>query len=110
MKKKTRYSADDVTIVDVPATKVAVMAHRGVRPGNGETIQRFIAWPRRPASAPHERRPSNLLLRSARNGAGRLSSGLGALRRDRVVAPDNHGVTSGPDPAGRCRGCGCWIQ
>jgi len=33
-----------VTIVEVPATKVAVMAHRGDPALIGETIQRFIAW------------------------------------------------------------------
>ena len=41
---KVSYTADDVAIVEMPATSVAVMAHRGDPIGIGETIQRFIAW------------------------------------------------------------------
>ena len=99
---KTHYSADDVTIVDVPATKVAVMAHRGDPARIGETIQRFIAWrkavglsPRTSATFnifhcdPHTTTPADFHLDLC-------------VATDRVVAPDNHGVTSGLIPAGRC--------
>src|ERR1700760_3860628 len=38
------YTADDVTIRDVPPTPVAIMEHRGDPATLGATIQRFIAW------------------------------------------------------------------
>ncbi|GLS38151.1 hypothetical protein GCM10010869_37450 [Mesorhizobium tianshanense] len=43
---KTAYSLNDVTILDVPETPVAVLQHRGNPALVGETIQKFIAWRR----------------------------------------------------------------
>lgn len=41
---QNRFATDQVRIVEVPATAVAVMAHRGDARQLGATIQRFIAW------------------------------------------------------------------
>src|ERR1700760_2200888 len=38
------FTNDDVTIRDVPSTRVAIMEHRGSPATLGVTIQRFIAW------------------------------------------------------------------
>lgn len=41
---QTTFTNDDVTIRDVPTTKVAIMEHRGDPAMLPATIQRFIAW------------------------------------------------------------------
>ncbi|MCT8001513.1 AraC family transcriptional regulator [Sphingomonas sanguinis] len=41
---QTHYTADDVTIRDVPPMPVAILEHRGDPMTIGATIQRFIAW------------------------------------------------------------------
>lgn len=40
------FTPDDVIIRDVPATRVAIMEHRGDPATLGATLQRFIAWRR----------------------------------------------------------------
>jgi AraC family transcriptional regulator len=99
---KNSYSADDVTIVQVPATHVAVMTHRGDPAQLGQTIRRFIEWrkstglhPRYSAtynvfhSDPHSTSPADFRLDLC-------------AATDRSVEPNSAGVESGVIPGGRC--------
>src|SRR5262250_3066035 len=62
------FTASDVTIRDVPATRVAIMEHRGDRATLRTTIQRFIAW--RKAAGLHPRtNPTFTVWRSERRPA-----------------------------------------
>lgn len=99
---KTSYTADDVSIIDVPTTPVAVMTHRGDPARLGQTIQRFIAWRRSvgllpPHSAtfnifhcdPHTTPPDEFRLDLC-------------AATDRMPVADTEGVQSGAIPGGRC--------
>jgi len=95
------FTTDDVTIRDVPTTKVAIMEHRGDPLSLGATIQRFIAWRRaaglHPSASPtfnvwrSERRPS-----SPANYSVDLCAGT-----DRPIE-ESDGIKAGEIPGGRC--------
>lgn len=99
---QTSYTTDDVTIVEVPTTSVAIMSHRGDPARLGETIRRFIAWrkaaglpPRASATFnifhcdPHTTPPEDFRLDLC-------------AATDCAVAPNIDGVESGVIPGGRC--------
>ena len=95
------YSAEDVRIVSVPATPVAIMEHRGDPNRLGDTIRRFIQWRKangvRPATSatftvfhvdPEKSAPEDYHID--------LCAGT-----DRTF-PAGDGVLAGLIPAGRC--------
>ena len=47
------FAAADVTIREVPTTRVAIMEHRGDPALLGATIQRFIAWRKMASASPN---------------------------------------------------------
>jgi AraC family transcriptional regulator len=99
---ETRYSADDVTIVDVPATKVAVMEHRGEPTLIGETIQRFIAWRKAAGLSPRTSATFNVFCCDPHTTAPADFHLDLCAATDRPVSPNDAGVKPGLIPSGRC--------
>ncbi|MBR1086823.1 AraC family transcriptional regulator [Bradyrhizobium manausense] len=99
---KTDYSSDDVTIREVPTTKVAIMEHRGSPATLGATIQRFIAW--RKARGLHpSTSPTFTVWRSERSPASPAdySTDL-CVGTDQPIAANAEGIKAGEIPGGRC--------
>lgn len=95
------FSPDDVTIRDVPPTRVAIMEHRGDPATLGATIRRFIAW-RRAAGLHPRTSPTFNVWRSERRPAspGDYSIDLCVGTDQPIVAGDDQ-VKAGEIPGGR---------
>ncbi|MCU4180271.1 GyrI-like domain-containing protein [Bosea sp. BH3] len=96
------FSADDVTIRDVPATRVAIMEHRGDPATLNVTIQRFIAW-RRAAGLHPRTSPTFNIWRSERRPAspGDYSVDL-CVGTDQPIEANGEQIEAGEIPGGRC--------
>ncbi|EJN09475.1 DNA gyrase inhibitor [Bradyrhizobium sp. YR681] len=99
---QTTYTTSDVTIRDVPTTKVAIMEHRGDPATLGDTIRRFIAW-RRAAGLHPSASPTFTVWRSERRPAspGDYSTDL-CVGTDRPIAANGDEIKAGEIPGGRC--------
>jgi AraC family transcriptional regulator len=96
------YAPADVRIVDFPATRVAVLEHRGDPLELGATIRRFIEWRRANRLPPARSATFNLLYTDDEQVAPEeFRLGLCAAT-ERDVPPNEHGVVAGTLPAGRC--------
>jgi len=96
------FSAADVTIRDVPETRVAVMAHRGDPARIGHTLQRFIAWRRATGLRPNVSATFNVFHSDPRTTPSadfRLDL---CAATDRAIAANDDGVEAGVIPGGRC--------
>jgi AraC family transcriptional regulator len=99
---QTPPSPQDVTIVDFPATPVAILEHRGDPAAIGSTIRRFIAWRRDNRLGPDVSPTYNIFHsdpHSTPPADFRLSLCAGTSR---PVEPNEQGVVSGELPGGRC--------
>ncbi len=96
------FTADDVTIRDVPSTPVAIMEHRGDRATLGETIARFLAW-RKAAGLSPETGPTFNIFRSERlpDNPADYSMDL-CVGTDQPVEANDEGMKAGVIPGGRC--------
>lgn len=95
---KTSFTTDDVTIRDVPATKVAIMEHRDSPETLGATIQRFIAW--RKAAGLHPRtNPTFNLWRPVSPGNYSVDLCVGT---DQPIEANGENIKAGEIPGGRC--------
>lgn len=95
------YTDADVTIVDFPATPVALIEHRGDPGAIGDTIRRFIDWRRANALPPKKSATFNIFHNDPDGvppAEYRLDIACAASR----VAPNHAGVAEGLIPAGRC--------
>lgn len=95
------FTADDVTIRDVAATPVAIMAHRGDPMTIGATIQRFIAWRKANGLTPGVSPTFNIFHcdpRTTPPAEYRMDLCVGT---DRPVESDS-ALTNGLIPGGRC--------
>ena len=98
----TTFSADAVTVRDLPDTRVAVMTHRGDPARIGETIQRFIAWRRAAGLRPSVSATFNVFHSDPRTtppSEYRLDL---CAAVDRAAAAQGEGVEPGVIPGGRC--------
>jgi AraC family transcriptional regulator len=102
----TPFSPADVTVRDVPDTRVAVMTHRGDPARLGQTLQRFIAWRRAAGLRPSVSATYNVFRCDPRTTPPddfRLDL---CAATDRPVAADGAGVAAGVEagviPGGRC--------
>jgi AraC family transcriptional regulator len=96
------FTADDVTIRDVPATPVAIMEHRGDPAMLGATIQRFIAW-RKAAGLHPDRSPTFTVWRSERRPASPADFSLDLCAgTGRPIAAHGAAIKAGEIPGGRC--------
>jgi AraC family transcriptional regulator len=96
------FTTDDVTIRDVPATKVAIMEHRGDPATLGDTIRRFIAW-RRSAGLHPKTNPTFNVWHSERRPVPPADYRMDlCVGTDRPIAANGEDITAGEIPGGRC--------
>jgi len=96
------YTHDDVTIRDVPPTKVAMMEHRGDRATLGATIERFIAW-RKAAGLSPATSPTFNIYRSERTPAIPADYSMDlCVGTDLAIDPNDEEMKAGVIPGGRC--------
>ena len=96
------FTPDDVTIRDVPPTKVAIMEHRGDPATTGATIQRFIAW-RRAAGLHPSTSPTFTVWRSERRPAQPSDYSMDlCVGTDRPIEANGEPIKAGEIPGGRC--------
>lgn len=99
---QTTYTPDDVTIRDVPSTRVAIMEHRGDPATIGATIQRFIAW-RKAAGLPPKTSPTFNVWRSERRPASPADYSVDlCVGTDQPIDPNDVQIKIGEIPGGRC--------
>lgn len=96
------FTTDDVKIRDVPATKVAIMEHRGSPEMLGTTLQRFIAW--RKAAGLHPRTSPTFNVwhsegRPAQQDEYSIDLCVGT---DQPIAANGAEIKAGVIPGGRC--------
>jgi AraC family transcriptional regulator len=96
------FTPDDVTIREVPATKVAIMEHRGDPAMLGATLQRFIAW--RKAAGLHPRLSATFnIWRSEPHPASPADYSVDLCAgTDRPAEPLGAPVRADEIPGGRC--------
>jgi AraC family transcriptional regulator len=92
----------EVTVRDVPATRVALLVHRGPPEGLDETVQRFIAFRRANGLPPATSATFNILYDDMNTCApDAFRFGL-AASLEGALAPNDVGVIESELPAGRC--------
>jgi AraC family transcriptional regulator len=97
---QTTYTIDDVTIREVPATRVAIMEHCGDPATLPATLQRFIAW-RKAAGLHPSTSPTFNVWRSEWRPASPAEYSVDlCVGTDRPIA--GVGVKAGEIPGGRC--------
>ncbi|MDA9430896.1 AraC family transcriptional regulator [Bradyrhizobium sp. CCBAU 51627] len=99
---QTNFTSDDVTIRDVPTTKVAIMQHRGSPATLPATIQRFIAW-RKAAGLHPSAHPTFTVWRSERRPAQPAEYSIDlCVGTDHPIAANGEDIRPGEIPGGRC--------
>ena len=98
----TTFTTADITIRDVPDTRVAVMTHRGDPARLGQTIQRFIAWRRAAGLRPAVSATFNVFHTDPRTTPPDEFRMDLCAATDREIAPNDEGVEAGVIPGGRC--------
>jgi AraC family transcriptional regulator len=99
---KTAHQLDQVRIVDFPATRIAVLEHRGDPRLLGDSIRKFIEWRKQNHLPPKVSATFNIVYGSPTDGAPedyRLD--LGAAT-DGDVADNPLGIACKTIPGGRC--------
>ena len=96
------YSLADVTIVDFPATPVAVMTHRGDPKTLPDTLRAFVAW-RRGANLPPGRHATYNIYHTDPDTTPAAENRLDICIAMAGPIPQNPiGLVAGVIPAGRC--------
>jgi AraC family transcriptional regulator len=98
----TGFDESDVTIVAFPATRVAILAHRGDPASIGVSVQRSIAWRKKAGLPPSVSATFNILHNDPDTTPPADYRTDLCAGTDRPVAPNDAGVTAGLIPAGRC--------
>lgn len=96
------FAVDDVTVLDVPFTPVAIMEHRGDPATLGATIQRFIAW-RTTAGLHLKTNPTFNVWRSERRPASPTDYRVDiCVGTDRPIEAHGEQIKAGEIPGGSC--------
>jgi AraC family transcriptional regulator len=99
---QTTFTPDDVTIRDVPLTRVAIMEHRGDPATLGATIERFIAW-RRAAGLSPKTNPTFNVWRSERRPRSPADYSVDlCVGTDQPIESNGEPIKAGQIPGGRC--------
>lgn len=96
------FTTDDVTIRDVPPTRVAVMEHRGSPETLGDTIRRFIAWRRAAGLHPRTSPTFNVWHSEGRPTQQDEYSIDLCVGTDQPIEPNDAEIKAGEIPGGRC--------
>jgi AraC family transcriptional regulator len=97
-----KFTIDDVTIRDVPTTKVAIMEHRGDPVALRATIQRFIAW-RKAANLHPSKSPTFNVWLSERNPASPADYSVDlCVGTEQPIVAHGGAIKAGAIPGGRC--------
>jgi AraC family transcriptional regulator len=99
---KDNFSADRVSIVEVPDTTVALMEHRGDPAKIGDTIRRFIAWRKSARLNPARHATYNIFHTDPLTTPPSESHIDLCAATDLPIAALGEGVDTGLIPAGRC--------
>ncbi|WP_036034258.1 AraC family transcriptional regulator, partial [Bradyrhizobium yuanmingense] len=96
------FTTDDVTIRNVPTTRVAIMEHRGDPATLPVTIKRFIAW-RKAANLHPSTHPTFNVWRSERRPAHPADYSVDlCVGIDRPMPGGGEDIKAGEIPGGRC--------
>ncbi|MBB4040848.1 AraC family transcriptional regulator [Microvirga flocculans] len=98
---QTRFHADQVQIVNFPATPVAILEHRGDPRTIGDSIRRFIAWRKANGVTPRTSKTFNVL-HSDPDDTPPDEFRLGLCAATEKVDANDDGIVAGMIPAGRC--------
>jgi AraC family transcriptional regulator len=96
------YHADQIQVVDFPATSVATLEHRGDPRLIGDSVRRFIEWRKQNALPPRVSATFNILYDNPTTTPAedfRLDL-CASTQRD--VPPNTAGIVGRVIPAGRC--------
>jgi len=97
----TSYSDDQVSIIDFPATSVALMEHRGNPAALGDTIRRFIAWRKSQGLSPKVSATYNILYSDPETAAPDDYRIDLCVSTDRPIEPNGDGIKAGLIPESR---------
>lgn len=96
------FTTDDVTIRNVPTTKVAIVEHRGDPATLPATIQRFIAW-RKAAGLHPSTNPTFNVWRSERRPARPADFSVDlCVGTEQPIAANSEAIKAAEIPGGRC--------
>ena len=96
------FTANDVTIRDVPATPVAILEHRGAPATLPATIQRFIAW-RKTAGLHPKTNPTFNVWRSEQRPASPDDYSVDlCVGTSQPIDANDEQIKAGEIPGGRC--------
>ena len=97
------FEKNDVAVLTVPDTPVALLAHRGDRAKLRESSERLRTWSAAAGLAPETGRPSFMVFRSEREPDVPEDYSVDlCIGTDRAIAAADAPVTAGVIPGGRC--------
>ncbi len=96
------FTTDDVTIRDVPSTRVAIMEHRGDPATLGDTIRRFIAWRKKAGLHPRTSPTFNVWRSERRPSSPATYSTDLCVGTDQPIEANGEEIKAGEIPGGRC--------
>jgi AraC family transcriptional regulator len=96
------FTDDQVRIIEVPATPVAIMSHRGHPARIGDTIRRFIAWRKAAGLPPKVSATFNILHNDPETTQPEEYRFDLCAAVTRPVPAEDEAVQNGLIPAGRC--------
>ncbi len=99
---KSEHRPDQVKLIHVEPTCVAVLHHRGDPAGLGESIRRFIDWRRAQHLPPRISATFNILYNDPQRVAPADFRMDLCAATDRAIESNPHGVMAGLMPGGRC--------
>ena len=99
---KNSFTADQVSIIDMPATPVALMEHRGDPARIGDTIQRLIAWRKSAHLGPAKSATFNIFHTDPLTTPPAESHIDLCVATDQPITTHIEGLDAGLIPAGRC--------
>ncbi|MBY0548573.1 MAG: AraC family transcriptional regulator [Candidatus Obscuribacterales bacterium] len=94
--------AEQVKLVEMPTTRVAVLEHRGAPVLLGDSIRTFIAWRKSMGLSPSKCATFNIMYDDPFNTEPEDFRFDLAVATDRIIAPNELGVISKVIPGGRC--------
>lgn len=97
------FEPDDITIIDMPDTPVALVEHRGDRSKLSDTSERFRAWCKAAGLSPETGRSSYMVFRSEREPAEPEDYSMDlCIGTDAPIHDSDAPMKAGTIPGGRC--------